>query len=298
MKQKTIKKSQRDIIIISEGGCMLGVFGAGVVSAFQDAKIYPRVHSVYGSSSGSHNLAYFLSHQVTMASWVYINELSEGKFVSMDKLWPAARKIMFGKSKDELINLVDMDLLEDIQTNRTVLDVKAVQKSEIDFYVRVFDVKTNKLKFIDGKKDTLRAMKASAAMAPFYTKTVNVGGREYIDGSVIVNRTFLDVIKNNPDKKILFILNDPKNFFKILKSLPFVFLESILLAKMHGFKMGFLDLISVFKHLTPRVLERYTNVTVIKNDLNYSISCDKRDKLILLRKSGYKKAKEALKRIL
>ena len=46
----------RDIIIIAEGGCMQGVFGAGVMTAFQESNLLnERVHSIYGSSAGAHN---------------------------------------------------------------------------------------------------------------------------------------------------------------------------------------------------------------------------------------------------
>lgn len=54
---------ERDVIIVIEGGAMLGVFGAGVVTSFQQADMYGRVHSVYGASAGAHDLAYFLAAQ-------------------------------------------------------------------------------------------------------------------------------------------------------------------------------------------------------------------------------------------
>jgi predicted patatin/cPLA2 family phospholipase len=51
---------KKDIIIISEGGCMSGVFGAGVFSAFQTFGLEERIDSIYAASAGAANAAFFL----------------------------------------------------------------------------------------------------------------------------------------------------------------------------------------------------------------------------------------------
>lgn len=50
---------KKDIILIIGGGGMKGIFSSGVLDVFEKADLYPRIHSVYGTSSGADVGAFF-----------------------------------------------------------------------------------------------------------------------------------------------------------------------------------------------------------------------------------------------
>ena len=64
----------KDIILIIEGGGILGVFGAGVLTAFQEANIYNRIKCIYATSAGAHDAAYFLTKQSKLGSSIYFKD--------------------------------------------------------------------------------------------------------------------------------------------------------------------------------------------------------------------------------
>ena len=66
---------ERDIILILKGGTIQGIFGGGVMVAFERHDLYPRIHSIYAVSSGAHNAAYFLSGNTNEGATIYYDHL-------------------------------------------------------------------------------------------------------------------------------------------------------------------------------------------------------------------------------
>ena len=238
---------KRDIILILEEGIMLGVFGAGVVTAFQEANLYPRILGVCGSSSGAHNAAYFLSQQTRLGSSIYYDELSGSKFIKKNNIFYLVKDLITFKhsGNNGVTKVVDLDYL--IRVERTIkrLDTEAIKNSPIEFYVRVFDIKERRHRYINAKEDTLKAIKASSSSPPFYSRYITINGRDYIDGSVIRTKSFLDIVKRNSDKKIIYVINRRKSFGMVIKTIPLELLEFFLMLFMIGPRVAIKKLISI-----------------------------------------------------
>lgn len=89
---------------------MLGVFGAGVVTALQEANLYPRIHSIYASLAGAHDAAYFLCKKTRAGSSIYYEDLTNGRFIRPKAVFGylidvALARFARGHSIREFINL-------------------------------------------------------------------------------------------------------------------------------------------------------------------------------------------------
>jgi len=117
---------KKDIILISEGGCMLGVFGAGVVTSLQEANLYPRIHSIYASSAGAHNAAYFLSKQSKLGSSIYYEDLINNNFIKKENLSRYVFDILIKKfnKKHKINEIVDIDYLSRVEREYKKLNVE------------------------------------------------------------------------------------------------------------------------------------------------------------------------------
>ena len=137
-------ETERDIIIIVKGGTIQGVFSAGVLAAFQKHNLYPRVHSVYGVSSGAHNAAYFLSEQTEIGGKIYYEHLyKRHRFLtdlSPKIIWKKYWQLLIHKKP---FNIIDLDYARELEIMEpTRLDVKCIRNSPINFYARVFNPET------------------------------------------------------------------------------------------------------------------------------------------------------------
>lgn len=63
------------VVLYLGGGAMAGVFGAGIVTGLQESDFYDRVDTIYSSSAGVFNMAYFLSRQTRLGSSIYYEDL-------------------------------------------------------------------------------------------------------------------------------------------------------------------------------------------------------------------------------
>ncbi len=202
------RKTKRDIILICPGGAMSGVFGVGVLTAFQEANLYPRIKRIYAGSAGAINTAYFLSKQLRLGSSVYYDDLVGRAFIRPEHVPIAYWQKLINRyvkniPKKNLLNPVDLDYLFEIIKNKKKLDIKKLLKSKIDFRVVVTDLKTLKLKTFDGRtKNILNLLKASACLVPYYNSPIKIYNRNYIDGMIVDPLYLSEVFKEiNPVRK-------------------------------------------------------------------------------------------------
>lgn len=288
---------ERDTVIIAEGGCMQGVFGAGVMTAFQEANLNKRVHSVYGSSAGAHNLAYFLSEQGRLGSSVYYEEMTKD-FIKLSNIPVFLKDVLTHKfKKNNIRNIIDMDYIVEIESKIKKIDVQKIMDSNVNFYVRAFDIENLKFEYIDAKEDILAALKASSNSSPYYSNFVEIGKRKYIDGSVINTREFLRIVESNKDKKVIVVLNEQSSIFRTALAFPFYLIESLIFGALHGNKVMLKNLSSLFSYPTVKEISKYSNVHIVASDKRCSKSCTDREKLLDLYNHGIEKGKEFLKKI-
>ena len=286
---------KRDVIIIAEGGCMLGVFGAGVLTAFQEAGLRQRVHSVYASSSGAHNAAYFLGDGIKKDSSIYYEDLIRG-FVRLKLIPKYLKSILTHKfKKNSICNIIDLDYVIEVESKIKKLDTGKIKKHSAEFYTRVFNIENLKWEYIDAKQDIFTALKASSSSSPYYADFIEINSRKYIDGSVINTRGFLKIIELNKDKKIIIILNNQYSVFRTILALPSLLAESLVFGVLYGRKVMLKSIVSAFDYPSNEELLRYHNVHIVANDRRYSRICTDKKKLLELYNHGIKKGKNLLK---
>lgn len=289
--------SQRDIIIISEGGSIRGIFSAGVFSAFQQANLYPRIHSVYAVSCGAHNAAYFLAEDIEKGVIVYMDYLGRKNiflrnlsFLMMAKQF--FQMILFKKSLD----VMDLAYLENIETNVFPLDVQKIKNSPINFYVKVLDQKSLEIKYLDAKEDTLTRIIQSSNM-PLYASSLHQKDM-YVDGGIMPTDDFIkNVVAKNPDKQIIYILNEKKTKVSVARSLWYDLLDIAMKTRYFGLRYGRKHLRNIMNYAYAHNLKKYPHVHLIYDDTkNYKLRVDQ-EKALRSYQYGQDKANEILKKL-
>ncbi|MFA5052205.1 MAG: patatin-like phospholipase family protein [Patescibacteria group bacterium] len=295
---------ERDIIIIVEGGAMLGVFGAGVVTAFQEANIYDRVHSVYGASAGAHDLAYFLAaqadaQQVKVGSSIYYEDLARQNFIRPYRLFRFLTDLIIRRFRPShrIRHLLDLDYLMEVEKTSKKLNVRDIVRQPIPFFVAVYDIENKRVVFVDGKQDTLQSLKASSSAPPFYAETVEVRGRRYLDGGLIQNWDADEIIRQHPGKKVVYVMNNKKSPWFTFVSLPYYCLEALLNVVGFGWGIGWTRLKNAFSYATEGKLRGFPNVTLVANALEFTNSITDPDKLLSIYHHGHEAGRAALQEL-
>jgi predicted patatin/cPLA2 family phospholipase len=288
----------KDIILIIEGGAMSGIFSAGVINSFEQKNIYSRIDCIYCVSAGAHIAAYFLSQKSPEGTTIYTDSLlllsKRQKFIDLNifkiisKLW----NLFFFK---ENMHLMDLEVLKEIEKTKHKIDPKKIKNSKIKFYVKIFDFKNLKTKYIDGKKNTIEAINISSNMPPYmYIKTRHT---DYYDGSTVPNDSFLDIVKQNENKKIIWILNEKRTIFRKIKDIPFRLFDLLLKTVYLGLDYMTYHIIHFFDTPTIERLKLYNNVYVVYPNSNVRKFTKNKKKLLKLYYDGVKKGAKALNKL-
>lgn len=267
---------------------MLGVFGAGVVTALQEADIYPLLHSVYGTSAGSHDAAYFLARQSRLGSSIYYEDLVGGDFVRPKVFFHYLTDVIISKFRRHrpIRHILNLDLLEIVEATRKRLDIEALKKQPIPFFVLVYNQSTRQIEFRDGTHRTLDLLKASSAIPPYYTKPVEIDGQQYVDGGLAHRSDIIQLIERNADKHIIYVINNPKTILGAIIKLPLFFLECLLVAATFGMRLAMRFFVHELTFMTARHLAHYPNVQVAMNTLPRRHNFLNRQQLLALYEHG------------
>lgn len=294
---------ERDLIIVVYGGGMVGVFGAGVVTAFQNTNLYPRVHSVYGISSGSHNLAYFLAEDTQKGSSIYYENLCKN-FIFPKRL-PVFLIQFFLKlfsKKIKTARLMDTDFLIDVEKNKKILNLQKIKNSPINFWVKLFDVAEGKNVYTDGKVNTFEKLRAAAGAIPYYNNLIEIEGKEYADSSVLsdwADETLMSLVEKNRDKKIICVRNTSLESALSYKSI----FGNLLWAAWIGIYFGKFSLflqkanyLKKYKNLKKLIIEN-KNVYYIESNMSVPLYCCDPKKLLELYYHGIEKGERLLNQL-
>ncbi len=153
------------------GGAMSGVFGAGFLSILEEANFYKNIKAIYCVSCGGFNGAYFLTHQTSLGSRIYWENLNK-EFIKPRRIIFNLFHYLFHKlvprSWFNFLNIVEVDHLMNIIKNDKILDISRLKKSKIPIYVKLLDTKTGKLGYYDLRINTLYRLKAGIGVLPYY----------------------------------------------------------------------------------------------------------------------------------
>ena len=185
---------------------MSGVFGAGIVTELEAADAYDKLGAIYGCSAGAFNAAYFLARQSELGSSIYWENLTE-RFIyplrvfsgTAQRFW---RRYISPNGKTPS-NVVDIDHLMNVVEGEKQLDVKTLSQQKILFQIKVLDTRTGEVLYLDGKDNTLEALKASASAVPYYFPI----NQQYVDGGISDPIGLPLILERHPDERIIVAIN-------------------------------------------------------------------------------------------
>lgn len=147
---------------------MRSAHGAGFLFGLSELGItHPDI--IIGTSGNAGNVLYYVTGQKYSARKVWGHLLSNRKFISYLRLW----------------RIIDVDyLIDTVFKKQEPLDVDALMKSGIDWYVPATDIETGKARYF-GKLDLLdifELLRAAKAIPIFYGRRLPLFGKTYFDG--------------------------------------------------------------------------------------------------------------------
>ena len=170
---------------------MSGVFGAGVVTELEAADVYDKIEAIYACSAGAFNAAYFLARDSELGSSIYWEDLTYGRFVNF-------KRILQRKP-----NGVDINYLMDVSQTTKRLNVEAIQKQPIPFFVKLLNNETGEVKYHNGKEETYSKLKSATSIFPFYWNN----GQSFIDAGIREPIGLEYLIKQHPESRIVVVIN-------------------------------------------------------------------------------------------
>lgn len=210
------KTSENKTALVVQGGGMRGIYSMAALMAIEEAGLGGAFDHVYGSSAGAINGAYLLAEQAKLAVSVYLDDISNKKFVDFFRV----KKI------------VDIDYLVDgVLKSHKLLDVKTVMNSLSELHIILTDFVTSEAVEVTSRKKDLElfeAIRATAAMPILYNKIVPVNGGKYIDGGLRDAVPLLRAIKNGCTDIVIVLTREPSfrrkkpNLFMRLIELLFI----------------------------------------------------------------------------
>ena len=181
--------------LILEGGGMRGVYTAGVLDAFLDAKI--EFSSVYGVSAGSCHACSFLSKQRGRAYRVNVDYLDDPRYCG----WKTYLKTgnIFGAKM----------LYSQIPDVLDPYDYQEFLKYKGKFFAVVTDVDTGEARYlrISDLRKQMWMIRASSSL-PLLSKTIVVKGHSFLDGGVADSIPIQRSIKDGNRKNIVILTRD------------------------------------------------------------------------------------------
>lgn len=195
------------VALVLEGGALRGLYTAGVLDVFMKNDI--KVDTIIAVSAGALFGINYKSKQIGRALRYNLKYAHDKRYMGMYSFITTGdimnRKFCF----DTLVNELDP------------LDFNTYNKSDVDFYAVVTNLKTGLAEYIeikDAQKD-MEYLRASGSM-PFVSNLVEVNGDKYLDGAIsdpIPLKKALDL----GYKKIIVVLTRPEGYTKTKPILPF-----------------------------------------------------------------------------
>lgn len=187
--------------LVLQGGGLRGVYTAGVLDTFLDNNI--KVDGIIGVSAGVLFGADYVSKQ-------------RGRTIRYLKKYVNDKRYMGIRSYIRTGNLVNSDFAySKVPKKLDIFNEEEFEKSKIDFYATVTNVKTGKAEYIKLKNilEQTELLRATSAL-PIISKIVNFENEEYLDGGIADNIP-IDKCIDLGYEKIIVILTRPINYRKV-----------------------------------------------------------------------------------
>ncbi len=190
----------RKLGLVIEGGGMRAVCSAGGAVALAHLGFTELFDEVYATSAGAMNASYFLSNQPELGISVYFDSCTTRSFLNPLRVW----------------KVIDIDyLFEKVVSHDKPLDVDKILSSRTKLFVAVIDKLTGAGTVIDMKATRtplLSVLKAATALPVLYNRTVNIDGRPYMDGGLVIPFPIEQALANGCTD-VLVLLTRPENHY-------------------------------------------------------------------------------------
>jgi predicted patatin/cPLA2 family phospholipase len=178
LRQRALHKGEapfadgRKLALVLEGGAMRAAAPAGGALALAHLGLTNAFDSIYATSAGVINAAYFMAGQGDSGITIYFDDLTTGQFINRLRFW----------------KIVDVDYVFDqVVTQRKPLDTARVLASRTQLYAALIDINTGLGSVIDARATAaplLSVIKAALAMPVLYNRTVEIEGKACMDGGL------------------------------------------------------------------------------------------------------------------
>ena len=230
--------NEQKLIIYVGGGAMAGVFGAGVLYALAEQKVYDKVEAIYGVSAGAMDAAYFLSEQKEIGPSIYCEDLTHHFLYPgnlLKEIWQIFKYHFFHKLFKKKANVIDIDYVMQLVTGKKRLDIDKVFDNKPELFIQVFNLDSEKTEFIKTNKDNIfNLLRATICVAPLWWGVAQIGNSNYLDGAIKDPLVIEYLIKSYPDRKIVVILNERFHTIYNRKRKIIFWISGILTSWMHG----------------------------------------------------------------
>jgi predicted patatin/cPLA2 family phospholipase len=191
-------ESDLPVSCVVQGGGMRGTYSIAALAELERMGYTNRFTSIYGSSAGALNGAYFLAGQAAEGVRIYVDHLSNRRFISFARL-----------------PLIDIDyLIDDVLMHQVPLNQRAVVESGTDLFVYVTQARTAgvvRFNARDRSAPLMELLRATAAMPLAFGREVPINGERYVDGGVIDQVPLIDALTDGC-RHIVVILTRPLSF--------------------------------------------------------------------------------------
>lgn len=186
--------------LVLEGGAMRGLYTAGVLDVFMENNI--KVHTIIGVSAGALFGINYKSNQI-------------GRVLRYNKKYANNKNYMGLYSLITTGNIINKEFcFNELVYKLDKFDFANYQKSPVDFYATVTNVRTGMPEYIliNDLEDKMEYLRASGSM-PLLSKMVEINGEKYLDGG-ISDSIPIDKMKSLGCDKIIVVLTRPFNYRK------------------------------------------------------------------------------------
>lgn len=290
----------KDIILIVGGGGMAGIFSSGVLKAFEDDAIAGRIHSVYAVSVGAFTAARLLVRESELGSRTFYTRFNTDRFMHGHFVRYFFQVLKRKRSPDARVDdIFDFDYFTEIALHSEYkIDMVKLVASTTPFYVKVFNRSNKCNQYLLVKEPyTYDAIMASASVTPLVARKVFVNGEECFDGDTVPSDIDMDIVRNNPGKRIVRIEDSKPSLLGDFN--PFVlFVIYTLLRSMQGSEIANRYFKNFFKRpFWRRNFRKQDNVIIVESDKPISIFATDADLLKRAYAEGLRKGSELVARL-
>ncbi|GAA5127589.1 patatin-like phospholipase family protein [Luteolibacter yonseiensis] len=172
---------------------------AGGTLALAHAGMEAQFDAIYATSAGAINASYFLSGQGDLGISIYFDDLTTGRFINPRRL----------------NKIVDVDwVIDELVCLKKPLDVAKILASPTQFFVPLIDMENGEATMIDVKNSSVSVpsvIRAALALPVLYNLTVNIDGKDYMDGGLRIPFPIQQAIEDGCTD-ILLLLSRPEDF--------------------------------------------------------------------------------------